>query len=91
MSKELLNSASPISIESIYAAIRDNGFSAQTTQLIDNYTNDILHGKTNLTQFNQAEYAGLCYADAHWGVHCQLLPYETPIGTQKQYKKCVNH
>ena len=62
MSKELLNSASPISIESIYAAIRDNGFSEQTTQLIDNFTNDILNGKTNLTQFNQAEHAGLCCA-----------------------------
>ena len=64
MSKELLNSASPISIESIYAAIRDNGFSEQTTQLIDNFTNDILNGKTNLTQFNQAEHAGLCCAGA---------------------------
>jgi len=64
MSKELLNSASPISIESIYAAIRDNGFSEQTTQLIDNFTNDILNGKTNLTQFNQAEHAGLCTAGA---------------------------
>ena len=62
MSKELLNSASPISIELIYAAIRDNGFSEQTTQLIDNFTNDILNGKTNLTQFNQAEHAGLCCA-----------------------------
>ena len=62
MSKELLNSASPISIESIYAAIRDNGFSERTTQLIDNFTNDILNGKTNLTQFNQAEHAGLCCA-----------------------------
>ena len=47
MSKELLNSTSSISIESIYAAIRDNGFSEQTTQLIDNFTNDILNGKTN--------------------------------------------
>ena len=62
MSKELLNSALPISIESIYAAIRDNGFLEQTTQLIDNFTNDILNGKTNLTQFNQAEHAGLCCA-----------------------------
>ena len=62
MSKELLNSVSPISIESIYAAIRDNGFLEQTTQLIDNFTNDILNGKTNLTQFNQAEHAGLCCA-----------------------------
>ena len=62
MSEELLNSTSPISIETIYAAIRDNGFSERTTQLIDNFTNDILNGKTNLTQFNQAEHAGLCCA-----------------------------
>ena len=62
MSKELLNSTSSISIESIYAAIRDNGFSGLTIQLIDNFTNDILNGKTNLTQFNQAEHAGLCCA-----------------------------
>ena len=57
-----MNSTSPISIESIYAAIRDDGFSELTTQLIDNFTNDILNGKTNLTQFNQAEHAGLCCA-----------------------------
>ena len=62
MSEELLNSTSSISIESIYAAIRDYGFAEQTTQLIDNFTNDILNGKTNLTQFNQAEHAGLCCA-----------------------------
>ena len=62
MSEELLNSTSSISIESIYAAIRDNGFSELTIQLIDNFTNDILNGKTNLTQFNQAEHAGLCCA-----------------------------
>ena len=60
--KNLLNSTSSISIESIYAAIRDNGFSELTIQLIDNFTNDILNGKTNLTQFNQAEHAGLCCA-----------------------------
>ena len=62
MSEELLNGTSQISIETIYATIRDNGFSAQATQLIENYTNDILNGKTNLTQFNQAEHAGLCCA-----------------------------
>ena len=31
-----------IELDSIYAAIRDNGFSEQTIQLIDNYTNDIV-------------------------------------------------
>lgn len=29
---------------------------------MDNYINDILNGKTNLTQFNQPEHAGLCCA-----------------------------
>ena len=62
MLEEILNSTSQINIESIYAAIRNNGFSEQTTLLIDNFTNDILNGKTNLTQFNQAEHAGLCCA-----------------------------
>ena len=62
MPGEMLNSTSQISIESIYAAISNHGFSEQTTQLIDNFTNYILNGKTNLTQFNQAEHAGLCCA-----------------------------
>ena len=62
MSQYTQNSTSMIELESIHAAIRDNGFSEQTIQLIDNYTNDILNGKTNLTQFNQAEHAGLCCA-----------------------------
>ena len=62
MSQYTQNSTSQINIESIYAAIRNNGFSEQTTLLIDNFTNDILNGKTNLTQFNQAEHAGLCCA-----------------------------
>ena len=62
MSQYTQNSTSMIELDSIYAAIRDNGFSEQTTQLIDNFTNDILNGKTNLTQFNQAEHAGLCCA-----------------------------
>ena len=62
MSQYTDNSMSTIELESIYTAIRDNGFSEQTIQLIDNYTNDILNGKTNLTQFNQAEHAGLCCA-----------------------------
>ena len=34
----------------IFDSIRDSGFSAHTLQLIDNYTNDILHGRTNLMQ-----------------------------------------
>ena len=39
-------------------------FSAHTLQLIDNYVNDILYGRTNLDRFNQSEHAGLCTAGA---------------------------
>lgn len=49
---------------SLYDAIASEGFSAHTLQLIDNYTNDILNGRTNLTQFNLQEHAGLCCADS---------------------------
>ena len=31
-------------------------------KIIDYYTNQILNGKTNFAQFNQAEHAGLCRA-----------------------------
>ncbi len=48
----------------IFDSIRDNGFSAHTLELIDNYTNDILNGRTNLDRFNQQEHAGLCLADS---------------------------
>ncbi|MBQ2418018.1 MAG: hypothetical protein II282_07495, partial [Alistipes sp.] len=60
-------SLSPISgqcangeIEIIFGA--DFGTVSITAVNIDNFTNDILNGKTNLTQFNQAEHAGLCCA-----------------------------
>lgn len=43
---------------SLYDTIASEGFSAHTLQLIDNYTNDILNGRTNLTRFNQQEHAG---------------------------------
>ena len=48
----------------IFDSIRDSGFSAHTLQLIDNYTNDILYGRTNLDRFNQSEHAGLCSGGA---------------------------
>jgi len=48
----------------IFDSIRDVGFSAHTLQLIDNYTNDILYGRTNLDRFNQQEHAGLCSGGA---------------------------
>ena len=48
----------------IYDSIRESGFSAHTLELIDNYINDILNGRTNLDRFNQQEHAGLCLADS---------------------------
>lgn len=51
-----------VGMKLIFASIHDDGFSDKTLQLIDNYINNILNGKTNLTQFNQSEHAGLCCA-----------------------------
>ena len=51
-------------LKDIFDNIRDSGFSAHTLQLIDNYTNDILYGRTNLDRFNQQEHAGLCSGGA---------------------------
>ena len=51
-----------VSLEHIYSSIRDNDFSEPTLRLMDNYISNILNGKTNLTQFNQPEHAGLCLA-----------------------------
>lgn len=39
-------------LDAIYTSIQDNGFSERTIDLIDNYTNNILNGKTDLIQFN---------------------------------------
>lgn len=50
-------------LRAIYDSIRENGFSPRTLELIDNYSNDILNGRTNLDRFNQQEHAGLCTAD----------------------------
>ncbi len=53
-----------ISQEIINTSIKENGFEESTLQLIDNYTNDILNGRTNLDRFNLQEHAGLCCAGA---------------------------
>ena len=54
----------PTRQEQINTSIKYNGFSEHTLQLIDNLTNDILNGRTNLDRFNQQEHAGLCTAGA---------------------------
>lgn len=51
-----------LDLDVVYMSIRDCGFSEKTIDLIDNYTKDIINGKTNLAQFNQQEHAGLCRA-----------------------------
>ena len=51
-------------IKTIYDSIRESGFSLRTLELIDNYSNDILNGRTNLDRFNQQEHAGVCTAGA---------------------------
>ena len=59
---EASSSRAEMDLASVYALVQSEGFSQNTIQLIDNYSNDILNGKTNLNQFNQAEHAGLCCA-----------------------------
>ena len=56
------NNQLSVSLEHVYSSIHDNGFSEPTLRLMDNYISNILNGKTNLTQFNQPEHAGLCLA-----------------------------
>ena len=62
MTKQLQDFDTPLDLGVIYASIDNEGFSEETLQLIDNYINDILNGKTDLIQFNQQEHAGLCCA-----------------------------
>lgn len=52
----------PMCLELINRSILHSDFSEQTLLLMDNYINNILNGKTNLTEFNQPEHAGLCLA-----------------------------
>ena len=50
--------------DQIDISIDENGFSEHTLKLIDEYTNDIINGRTNLDRFNLSEHAGLCCAGA---------------------------
>ena len=54
----------PAGQDQINTSIKYNAFSEHTLELIDNYTNDILNGRTNLDRFNLPEHAGLCTAGA---------------------------
>jgi len=58
------NEIDTLNLEEIYDAIRKDGFSVSTLELIDNYVNDILYGRTNIYKFNLQEHAGLCSGTA---------------------------
>ena len=48
----------------IYATIAVDCFSADTLQMIDNYTKDIQNGRKDFSRFNLSEHAGLCKGDS---------------------------
>ena len=52
------------SLQNIFTLIAHQGFNVSTMAYIDQFTNDILNGRTNLTRFNLQEHAGLCSADS---------------------------
>ena len=62
MIENYANNNGLVNQEQINHSIINQGFSESTILLIDNFTNNILNGKSNLTKFNQKEHAGLCCA-----------------------------
>ena len=54
-------------LQKIYDAIAAEGFSAGVLAMIDNYANDIEHGRTNISRFTLPEHAGVCTAVAGHG------------------------
>ena len=49
-------------IQRIYNAIAHDGFADTTLQIINDYVNDIIYGRKNLSRFTIEEHAGLCTA-----------------------------
>ena len=62
MIENYANNNGLVNQEQINHSIINQGFSESTIILINNFTSDILNGKSNLTKFNQKEHAGLCCA-----------------------------
>ena len=62
MMKQPMSHDMPKELEQIVQSIYGSDFSEHTLHLMDYYIYNILNGKTNLTQFNQPEHAGLCLA-----------------------------
>ena len=53
-----------MSLEEIYKQIDAEGFSARTLELISNFSNDIVNGRTNFSRFSIPEHAGVCTGGA---------------------------
>ncbi len=53
------------SLENIFNAIAEEGFSDSVLRLIDTHVNDIQNGATDFYRFNLPEHAGLCKGGAH--------------------------
>ena len=51
-------------LNEIHSAIAANGFSKETLQKIDDFTNDILYGRKDFNGFALSEHAGLCKGGA---------------------------
>ena len=49
-------------IQDIHSAIASEGYSPRVLELIDNYTEDIENGRTNISRFTIPEHAGVCTA-----------------------------
>ena len=49
-----------MSLEEIYKQIDAEGFSARTLEVISNFSNDIVNGRTNFSRFTLPEHAGVC-------------------------------
>ena len=49
-----------MSLEEIYKQIDAEGFSARTLEVISNFSNDIINGRTNFSRFTLPEHAGVC-------------------------------
>ena len=49
-----------MSLEEIYKQIDAEGFSARTLEVISNFSNDIVNGRTNFSRFTLPEHAGIC-------------------------------
>lgn len=53
-----------MSLNAIYKQIDAEGFSARTLDIIDDFSNDIINGRTNFSRYTLEEHSGVCKAGA---------------------------